>query len=85
MLRTGSVVRKEQSFGAAFFENILVSGECKFIEISVKICCTLMTYSPFTMTLTLRPCYNVNVNVRSNYMYFSILKKLFPLAANVRM
>jgi hypothetical protein len=32
MLGTGSVVREGQSFGAAFFENILVSGECKFIE-----------------------------------------------------
>jgi hypothetical protein len=32
MLRTGSVVREGQSFGAAFFENISVSGECKFIE-----------------------------------------------------
>jgi hypothetical protein len=27
MLRTGSVVRKEQSFGAALFENNLVGGE----------------------------------------------------------
>jgi hypothetical protein len=29
---TGLVLRKGQSFGAAFFENILVSGEYKFIE-----------------------------------------------------
>jgi hypothetical protein len=32
MLGTGSVARKGQSFGDAFFENILVSGECKFVE-----------------------------------------------------
>jgi hypothetical protein len=44
MLRTGSVVREGQTFGAAFFENISVSGECKFIVTEIWLAAFFRTH-----------------------------------------